>query len=351
MKQEYTDKMRYFQEDEYEAFLKEKCVLDAKQYLISSMMHLNYALITAKLYYDVGKRNIEESSKNQFYNIVEVLDWNYDVCILLNKLTFEWISHISNSLDCFLQYLNAALHLELSPQSVGEGEVLAKLQKKKLSLSTVKTAMVNLWEDDTVKYICEVNNFTKHTCALFGSSSFLDVMIYEKRDIIIPAFKFRGVVYNQKKASDLFNYYETFLGKYIKLIDEVNSVVTNAPPISNRYHITKMMISGNPLGEKKDSTDLVINAEWETDGIHIKRYWLENFSPVTQGYNEIMYLSKNPSRQYLDFIHQIDIVKDGNKIGELKAVVENEFKQKSKQHEQGETSVLAYIKYRYTPTP
>ena len=58
MKQEYTDKMKYYQGKEYENFLREKCVLDARQFLYSSQLYLNYAIITAKLYEDIGKKNI-----------------------------------------------------------------------------------------------------------------------------------------------------------------------------------------------------------------------------------------------------------------------------------------------------
>ena len=43
MKQAYTDKMKYYQGKEYENFLREKCVLDARQFLYSSQLYLNYA--------------------------------------------------------------------------------------------------------------------------------------------------------------------------------------------------------------------------------------------------------------------------------------------------------------------
>ena len=79
--------------------MREKCVLDARQFLYSSQLYLNYAIITAKLYEDIGKKNISEGEKNPFYNSVEVLGWNYNAHTILNKLTLEWVSHISNSLD------------------------------------------------------------------------------------------------------------------------------------------------------------------------------------------------------------------------------------------------------------
>lgn len=49
MKKEYTEKMNSYQDDEYEKFLKDKCVLDAKQYLHSSMLYLHYGITSIKL--------------------------------------------------------------------------------------------------------------------------------------------------------------------------------------------------------------------------------------------------------------------------------------------------------------
>lgn len=66
MKQEYTDKMKYYQGKEYENFLREKCVLDARQFLYSSQLYLNYAIITAKLYEDIGKKILVRVKKIRF---------------------------------------------------------------------------------------------------------------------------------------------------------------------------------------------------------------------------------------------------------------------------------------------
>lgn len=267
MKQEYTDKMKAYQRPEYEAFLKEKCVLDAKQFLKSSMIYLNYALMTAKLYDDVGKKNIAESNKDPFYNVVEVLGWHYDAHTLLNKLTLEWVSHISNSLDCLLQYINAALHLGLPIKSVSEIRLLDTVS----SFPSVKDAMESLWNDETFNYIRSVYNFSKHTLDLYGGSTLLDVL-NGKRDIHIPDFKYRDTVYKEKSTGELINYYETFIGKYINLMDAVDLALQKSLPISNRYHITKMIIDGCPLGEIKNDTDLVLYVKHDTDERHITRF-------------------------------------------------------------------------------
>lgn len=49
MKQEYTDKMKYYQGKEYENFLREKCVLDARQFLYSSQLYLTSSCVSDRL--------------------------------------------------------------------------------------------------------------------------------------------------------------------------------------------------------------------------------------------------------------------------------------------------------------
>lgn len=57
------------------------------------------------------------------------MGWNYNAHTILNKLTLEWVSHISNSLDCLLQYINASLNLGLKQKAVTEGSMHRKLEK------------------------------------------------------------------------------------------------------------------------------------------------------------------------------------------------------------------------------
>lgn len=132
MKQECTEKLKKYQDKDYELFLKEKGVLDARQFLHASLLYLNYAIITEKLYSDIGKKNIEEGGKeNPFYNSVEILGWHYNAHTILNKLTLEWTSHISNALDCILQYVNSALNLGIEHRKVGITSVTKKLSRAK----------------------------------------------------------------------------------------------------------------------------------------------------------------------------------------------------------------------------
>lgn len=331
MKQEYTDKMKAYQQPEYESFLKEKCVLDAKQFLQASLIYLYYALATAKLFDDVGKKNIEESNKDPFYNVVEILGWHYDAHKLLNKLTLEWVSHISNSLDCLLQYINAALHLELSVKSVGE----KRLQDKLSALQSVKDAMESLWNDETVSYIRSVYNFSKHTLDLYGGSSLLDAL-NGKRDIHIPDFKYRNTIYKGKSTGELINYYETLIGKYIDLMDAVDLALRNLSPITNRYHITKMIIDGNFLGEVTDDTDLTLYVEHDKGGKNTTRFWVRDLHLTPGQTTEIMPPPVSRSGQYLEYIDRIEVMNNGIKVGEL-----------TTDSTEIDTSVLSYIKYDY----
>ncbi len=149
MKKEYTDKMNHYQSEEYELFLKNKNVLDAKQFLHTSMLYLNYTVIAAKLYEDIGKKTISESSKNPFYNSVNVLGWNYNAHTLLNKCALEWVSHISNSLDCLLQYINSALNLGFSAKAVALRKIIDKVKDN----DKISRSINNLWKNDTVVHI------------------------------------------------------------------------------------------------------------------------------------------------------------------------------------------------------
>ena len=332
MKQEYTDKMKAYQQPEYEAFLKEKCVLDAKQFLQASLIYLYYALATAKLFDDVGKKNIEESNKDPFYNVVEILGWHYDAHKLLNILPVEWVSHISNSLDCLLQYINAALHLKLPIKSVSEKRLIDKLP----SFQSVKNATESLWNDETVNYIRSVYNFSKHTLDLYGGSSLLDAL-NGKRDIHIPDFKYRNTVYKGKSTGELIDYYETFIGKYIDLIDAVDLALRNSLPIISRYHITKMIIDGNSLGEVTDDTDLALYVEHNKGGKNTTRFWVGDLHLTSGQTVEIMPPSISRSGQYLEYIGKYEVVKGGTTIGEL-TTVSNKI----------DSSVLLYNEYIYT---
>lgn len=312
MKQEYTDKMKFYQGEEYKKFLKEKCVYDSHQFLFSSFIYLNYALITAKLYEDTGKKNISESNHNPFYNKVEVLGWNYNAHTLLNKLTLEWISHISNALDCLLQYVNSALRLSLAHKDVREAKVIQKLSK----YSFVENNMKAIWMDDTIKYIRSVYNYGKHTLGLYGGSSFLDE-ITGQRDIRIPDFKYRNTIYETKSTSELIGYYEIFIGKYIDLLDSVDSVLHDLSTVGNRYHVGKMIVEGISVGENGCDKDIVLHVEFDANGENIKKYWIEDIGLVANEMIEIMLPHSKGYGQYLGGISVIDVKKQNEKIGEL----------------------------------
>ncbi len=325
--------MKFYQQPEYEAFLKEKCVLDAQQFLHSSMLYLNYALKTAKLYEDIGKKNVAESNKNPMYNIVELLGWHYNAEILLNKLTLEWVSHISNSLDCLLQYINSALCLRLSHKEVG----IKRLEEKLCNYPSIKNAVNALWNDDMVKYIRSAYNFSKHTLNLYGKSLFTDVLIGQ-RDIHIPDFKFKNNIYESKSTNELIAYYETFVGKYIDIMNSIDMILHSMHPIPNRFHFRQMIIDNTPLKDDENDLGLILHAELDVDGQHIKRYWIEDLQFNTCDNVEIMPPHSKTIGQHFGGIKIIEIINEGNKIGELRTDLSKI-----------DSSVLAYHKYEYYP--
>lgn len=331
MKQEYTDKMKFYQGKEYENFLRKKCVLDARQFLYSSQLYLNYALITAKLYEDIGKKNISESERNPFYNRVEVLGWNYNAHTILNKLTLEWVSHISNSLDCLLQYINASLNLGLKHKSVTAGNISKNLEEFPQINCCVKT----LWQNEMVCYIRSVYNYGKHTLDLYGGSSFTDV-ISGQRDICIPDFKYCNNIYKSKSTSELIGYYENFLGLYIDVMESIDSALQKSEPICNRYHVGKMIIDGHAMGMCENKQDIVLYAEFDSDGIHIKKYWVEDLQLETDSDVEIMLPHSKTIGQHFDGITMIEVVINKNKVGELHM-----------NSDCLDNSVLRYQKYKY----
>ena len=331
MKQEYTNKMKFYQGKEYENLLRKKCVLDARQFLYSSQLYLNYALITAKLYEDIGKKNISEGERNPFYNRVEVLGWNYNAHTILNKLTLEWVSHISNSLDCLLQYINAALNLKRKHKDVRIENIAKELEK----FPQINCCVKALWENEIVCYIRSVYNYGKHTLDLYGGSSFMDV-ISGQRDICIPDFKYRNNIYKSKSTSELIGYYENFVGLYIDVMESIDSVLQKSEPICNRYHVEKMIIDGHTMGECENKQDIVLYAEFDSDGIHIKKYWVEDLQFETDSDVEIMLPHSKTIGQHFDGITIIEVIVNKDKVGELHM-----------DSDCLENSVLRYHKYKY----
>lgn len=64
--------------------------------------------------------------------------------------------------------------------------------------SQIYSCVKNLWEDEIVCYIRSVYNYGKHTLALYGSSSFAD-LISGQRDICIPVLSFVAIFISQKE--------------------------------------------------------------------------------------------------------------------------------------------------------
>lgn len=330
MKQEYTDKMNYYQSKDYESLLKSKNILDAKQFLHTSMLYLNYAIITAKLYQDAGEKTISENPDNPFYNSVNILGWNYNAHTFLNKCAFEWFSHISNSLDCLLQYINSALNLGLPTKSVGYKNIIGKIR----NIRNVEAVINNLWADQTVIHIQSICNYCKHTLELYGSSSFTDIL-GKQRDIRIPAFRYRGNMYPEKAVSSFLNFYEDFIGLYLDILDCIDLIVKQSAPVPNRYYIDAVKIGDHLLGERSLPQSIILYANFKEDGEHIEKYWIENPPFSLTGEIEIMQSRRKNIGQHLGKIDIIEVKNINQTIGYLKlqSTVDN--------------SILEYHKYSF----
>lgn len=329
MLSDYTDRINRYQKHEYEEFLKHKNVLDAWQFLHSSLLYFNYALITQRLFEDASAKCTEES-RNPLYNSIEILGWNYPANVLLNKFALEWITHISNSLDCILQYTNAALNLSLEHKSVSQKSIFDKTIDK----HQVQIASKELFIDETVKYIKSLNNYSKHTEDLFGGFYFPDLM-QSKRNIRFPDFRFNGNLFVSRTIVDLFGHYEEIIKKYLSLLDSIDAALKISLPIPNRFYIGGYIIDGQATVEAQTTSDLVINVQLNNSQNRAIRYWIENSTfPIDLPIEIMPYHTKNIGTHF-EHIDEIEIINQGSYSGKLVAC------------QKPDRSVLAFHKYYY----
>ena len=329
MLSDYTDRINKYQKQEYEEFLKQKNVLDAWQFLHSSLLYFNYALITQRLFEDASAKCAEES-KNPLYNNIEILGWNYPASVLLNKFALEWIMHISNSLDCILQYTNAALNMGLQHGKVSKNTVLGKLGEGHPIKNTIKL----LFDNEAVKYIKSLNNYSKHTEDLFGGFYFPD-LIQAKRNIRFPDFRFNGDLFKAKTIVDLFDLYEEIIKNYLELLASIDAMLKGSLPISNRFYIGGYIINEQVTTEAQETSDLVVNVQLDNSQNKAIRYWIENCTFPTDSPVEIMpYHTKNTGTHF-EHIDEIEVFNHGTFSGKLVICPTPD------------RSVLAFHKYNY----
>lgn len=332
MKQEYTQRMKAYDTKEYQLFLKEKCVLDAYQFLHSSGLYLNYALITKQMYEDVIKSNFAQNDGALFDFTVEILGFHYDVYKVLNKMALEWISHISNAVDCLLQYINAALDLRLERAEVTKSTIKEKLRKKH---GQTWAALNTLQADSTVSYIRDAYNYSKHTINLYGGSDFF-AAFEKKRYINFPAFRHKKKAHPPKSISELFDYYENFIKLYLDVLDSVNTELTNTSPTKDRFHIGTLIIDGHPCGisDLALQTDIALYSSTDSTTGRVKQNWLQDMCLSDGEYIEIFSPVYKTSGQCMNYYKSIDVVNNGVLVGYLCA-------------NEPETSTLSYYKYQY----
>ena len=335
MKQEYINKLAEYQKPAYEALLKEKNVLDAKQFLDSSLLYFSYATMTARLYEDAGKWNIDQIRADPTYNVIEVFGNAYDPRMLLNKLTLEWVAHICNALDCLLQYVNSALVLELNHRDVTVG----RIRKKLSNFPPVEKSITAIWDDSTVQYIRDIYNFSKHTMVLYGTSTLFDVICSGTRKVYLPHFKFKKNYHASKTTNELVSYYESIIGKYIAVLDAVDGIIRGSLPVDNRFHLGRLIQDGKLRINSGDASDLTIFAESDNLGYCVTRHWFENPRFNVRKVIEIMPLHKSNSvLQHLGYVDVIEVIEQGNQIGELHIDMSSV-----------DDSVLSYHKYKFIP--
>lgn len=90
------------------------------------------------------------------------------------------------------------------------------------------------------------------------------------------------------------------------------------------------------MGECETDSDIILFAEFDNDGVHIKRYWVENMNFALNKVIEIMLPHSKTLGQHFGGIATIEVIIHGNKIGELPTDIA-----------QIENSVLCYHKYTY----
>ena len=332
MYEKYTEKINFYNSNEYENFLKEKSVLDAKQFLNSAVIYLNYAINTETLYKDIGKKTVSEANQNPFYNCVNILESKYNAHTILNKCALEWFFHVSNAMDCLLQYTNSALNLQIPIKKVKKEIVSDKLN----SYPEISQALETLWSDSVIEHIRNIYNYSKHTLDLYGNSDFFDVF-NGKRDIIIPKFIYRKKFNNKKPVSEFFEYFKEFLNLYSDVLNHIDKYLQSAKPIPNRWYIDNMRINGH-LFENPNTNfnSITLNANFADDGEHAGNYYIKN--PLFN-LNDTIYImpihSKNIG-QHLGKLNRIEIKQSGKTIG----YIEIDDKEIT-------TSALTYQKYKY----
>lgn len=353
MKQEYTDRMSAYLTQEFQKFLKEKNVLDAYQFLHSSSLYLNYALISEQMYHDVVSQNFSQNDGNPFDYTVTVLGFDYNVYKLLNKLTLEWVSHVSNAVDMLLQYINSALHLRLAYADVKISSVSNAIQSHQMLLH----AFNSLIHDDAVAYIRAVYNYSKHTLNLYGGSDFFATLNGD-RYINIPEFRYRGKEYPSRCISTLFDGYESFVEKYLAVLDCIENLLNNTPPVPNRYHIGNIVVDGTVYNATDILFDSDISLYDEIDPIShlVTKVWVENISLSTGEHIEIFPANQKRTGQSIKYIDSIDVLSGDKKVGTLKLCSTDVHKPKKQSKKKltktqpvFETSVLSYHCYSFEP--
>ena len=77
------------------------------------------------------------------------------------------------------------------------------------------------------------------------------------------------------------------------------------------------IINGQAMGECKNKRDIALYAKYDSDGEHIKKYWMEDIKFENDSHVEIMLSPSKTIGQHFDEITLIEVIINKNKVGEL----------------------------------
>lgn len=332
MEKECENRIEFYKSKDFKNFLAEKNVLDSWQYLRHSMLCLDYALSTQRMYSGASNQARDEGTKRTFHKLIDIMGSPYEIQKTLNKFMLEWFCHISNSMDCLLQYINAALVLEVETRYVCEKNVSEKL----VEYSAIKSSFKRFWHNPMAKHIRAIYNYSKHTMELYGKLDYDSLIANGQHDIVIPTFIYKKEKFEARSTDEFFAYYEEFLQLYVSLLDCIYEHIRNVSPVQNRW-VFNATLNVNE-NENYDAINvpngITLFVRTKPDSAIIQNYYIKDPPFINKKVVEVMPITHDSQNQYPIKIKSIDILCSGTKIGYMELSPES-----------CDNSALSYHKY------
>lgn len=331
MEKEYENRIEFYKSKDFKNFLSEKNVLDSWQYLRHSMLCLNYALLTQKMYSDASNQARDEGTKRIFHKVIDIMNSPYEDQKILNKFMLEWFCHISNSMDCLLQYINAALVLGVEIRCVCEKSVSEKLEE----YSAIKSSFESFWFNPMTKHIRAIYNYSKHTMELYGNLDYDSLIANGQHDIVIPTFIYKKKKFEAKSTDEFFAYYEEFLQLYASLLDCIYEHLRNVSPVQNRWFFKALNVNeSEDYDAMNEPNGITLFVRTKPDSDIIQNYYVKDPPFINKKVVEVMPPIHKHQGQYPIKIKTIDILCSETKIGYMELSPESY-----------DNSALSYHKY------